>query len=162
MLKTQQQLKEDENLNFKEYIEKYDLDISSISSDECSFDERLDSEYYKPFYLSIDKNIKLKNNKPLFKFGKFVVGPFGSAFKVANYDPNSNYRYIRGKDVKPFYIQDDDNVYMPKKDFLRLIKYEIKKDDLLISVVGTLGNVAIIRDEYPGIFSCKKYYISNE
>ena len=51
---------------------------------------------------------------------------------------------------------DDDNVYMPKIDFERLSKYSLKKDDILVSVVGTIGNSVIIEEEnLPAIFSCK-------
>jgi restriction endonuclease S subunit len=44
---------------------------------------------------------------------------------------------------------------MPKKDFLRLSKYAVEENDLLITVVGTLGNVAIVPEGIKGIFSCK-------
>lgn len=51
---------------------------------------------------------------------------------------------------------DDDNVYMPKTDFERLSKYALRKNDILVSVVGTLGNAAIIEEGHiPAIFSCK-------
>ncbi len=53
-------------------------------------------------------------------------------------------------------LMDDDNVYIPKVDFERLSKYALRKDDILVSVVGTLGNAAIIEKEHtPAIFSCK-------
>ncbi|MFH1170712.1 MAG: restriction endonuclease subunit S [Candidatus Vogelbacteria bacterium] len=88
--------------------------------------------------------------------GKFITGPFGSEFNVGNYTKNGKCRYIRGKDVKDFFLTDNDNVYIPEKDFKRLNKYALQNEDILVSVVGTLGNVSIV-DDYilPAIFSCK-------
>lgn len=57
--------------------------------------------------------------------------------------------------MKPFALLDDDNVYMPEKDYKRLAKYSVLPNDLLITVVGTLGNVAIVPENIKGIFSCK-------
>lgn len=45
---------------------------------------------------------------------------------------------------------------MTEMDFNRLKKYALSENDILISVVGTLGNACIIqKDELPAIFSCK-------
>src|SRR5690606_30142571 len=68
----------------------------------------------------------------------------------------TTYRYIRGKDVKPMRLEENDNVYMPKEDFERLSKYALHPGDILVSVVGTLGNSALIDESHlPAIFSCK-------
>ncbi len=53
-------------------------------------------------------------------------------------------------------IEEDDNVYMPKSDFERLSRYALKAGDVLVSVVGTLGNSALVEPHHvPAIFSCK-------
>ena len=117
--------------------------------------KRIDSEYFHPDFIAAEAKVIAQQTKPLGLLGKFLIGPFGSAFQVSNYDPNSPYRYIRGKDVKPFQLLDDDSVYMPPSDFFRLEKYAVQTDDLLISVVGTLGNVAVVPEDVQGIFSCK-------
>lgn len=123
---------------------------------------RIDSEFFHPMYIDAENLVNnCKNVLPFGQLGKFIIGPFGSAFHVNNYDPDSEFRYVRGKDVKPFTLLDDDNVYMPEKDFKRLSRYSLEKDDLLISVVGTLGNVAIVQDNIKGIFSCKSTVFRN-
>jgi type I restriction enzyme S subunit len=129
---------------------------SKTSVIEITDNRRIDSEFFHPEYITTENLInQFEHLETLGKLGKFKIGPFGSAFHVSNYEPNSKYRYVRGKDVKPFSLQDDDNVYMPEKDYNRLIRYALQKDDLLISVVGTLGNVAIVPEGVEGIFSCK-------
>lgn len=117
---------------------------------------RVDSEFFRPEYLLTESSVRDCECIELGQLGGFVPGPFGSAFRVRNYDFKSPYRYIRGKDVKPFFLLNDDNRYLPVADFHRLRQYEVLRDDLMISVVGTLGNVAICTDEdVPAMFSCK-------
>ncbi len=130
---------------------------SIVDSQKTSTESRIDAEYFKPEYLELDHllskvNVDLWGNLE----GDFITGPFGSAFTVDRYVEQSPYRYIRGKDVKPFFLLDNDNVYMPESEFENLEKYRLQEDDLLISVVGTLGNVAIVdKNVGEAVFSCK-------
>jgi len=53
-------------------------------------------------------------------------------------------------------LEENDNVYVPRADFERLSKYSLHTGDVLVSVVGTLGNSALVEESYlPAIFSCK-------
>ncbi|MBN3873205.1 restriction endonuclease subunit S [Nostoc sp. JL33] len=130
---------------------------SIVNFSQIPFDWRLDAEYFKPEYLKLDNllsnvNVELWGNLK----GKFITGPFGSAFTVENYVEHSPYRYVRGKDVKPFFLLDQDNAYIPKSAFQGLKKYSLFPEDLLVSVVGTLGNVAIVDEDVgQAIYSCK-------
>ncbi|MDB9511377.1 restriction endonuclease subunit S [Kamptonema animale CS-326] len=82
---------------------------------------------------------------------------------MENYDEKSLCRYVRGRDVKPFFVMDDENVNVPESDYERLSKYKLKENDLLISVVGTLGNVSIVTKEIiPAIFSCKSTVVRSK
>ncbi len=119
---------------------------------------RLDAEYYQPEYLELEKKILSTKSYKLWGNieGRFITGPFGSEFGVENYTSGTQYRYVRGKDVKEFFLLDGDNVYIPEKDYERLKKYSLKEHDILVSVVGTLGNAAIVDSSIiPAIFSCK-------
>ncbi|MBU1327210.1 restriction endonuclease subunit S [Patescibacteria group bacterium] len=131
---------------------------SIIQKSQLEGARRLDAEYYQPEYLHLVNDLVRTHSYKSWNGikGKFTTGPFGSEFNVENYVTEGKYRYIRGKDVKEFIIADNDNVYIPEKDFERLKKYSLDEGDILISVVGTLGNVAIV-DKYslPAIFSCK-------
>lgn len=130
---------------------------AEITYSQALAERRLDSEYYKPVYLALDRLLERQKWQAWGRLGgQFIVGPFGSAFNVENFTQEGPYRYIRGKDVKPFFLQDDDNVYIPADHFLRLSQYALKPGDLLVSVVGTLGNVSIVSPEaVPAVFSCK-------
>ena len=132
------------------------LEISEVLFNDLEYSGRIDSEYYKPSFIKYEKLILRKKGIYLNQVSDFLIGPFGSSFTVNNYTNEQTYRYIRGKDVKPLTLMDDDNVYMPEEDYHRLSKYALQKDDILVSVVGTLGNAAIVTKEVlPAIFSCK-------
>ena len=133
------------------------LELSEVNLLNLEYSFRFDAEYYKPtmlYYESIIENHS--GSKLLSDCADFLIGPFGSAFTVDNYTEDRTYRYIRGKDVKPLQLMDNDNVYMPESDYNRLIRYALKENDILVSVVGTIGNAALVMNkDLPGIFSCK-------
>lgn len=119
---------------------------------------RVDAEYYQQQYLELERTLlETKSYKLWRNFeGQFITGPFGSEFMVERYVESGPYRYVRGRDVKEFFLLDDENTYIPEKDFVRLKKYQLQKGDILISVVGTLGNAAVMDEKtLPAIFSCK-------
>lgn len=131
---------------------------SIVRKSEIESARRIDAEYYQPEYVRLEKELY---STGLYKYwkdieGRFITGPFGSEFNVENYTSDAKYRYVRGKDVKKFFLRDDDNVYIPQKDFERLKKYSLKEGDILVSVVGTLGNSVIVDSSViPAIYSCK-------
>ena len=130
--------------------------ISVVQYSKTQSVNRLDSEYYKPFNLKAEKMIISSNYRPLKTLGKFIVGPFGSTVKVEDYVLKKDYKYIRGKDVKNGFISDIDNASISKEKYESLPQFHLKKGDILITVVGTLGNIAIYRDSFgPALFSCK-------
>ena len=132
--------------------------VSVINRSQLEDTTRLDAEYYQPVYLNLEHKILTTKSYTLWGHikGQFVTGPFGSEFTVENYVTDTPYRYVRGKDVKEFFLLDTNNVYIPKKDFERLNKYKLMEGDILVSVVGTLGNTVVIdKSVPPAIFSCK-------
>jgi hypothetical protein len=124
------------------------LSVAEVSLSGLEFSGRLDAEYYQPEYLRAEDLIAARGAVPLSSVAEFLIGPFGSAFTVENYCDDPTYRYIRGKDVKPMSIVEDDNVYMPKADYDRLAKYALKAGDVLVSVVGTIGNSALVEPQH--------------
>ena len=138
------------------------LECSEILKSELEFSGRIDAEYYQKKYLAYQDIINRHDVLPLFKIADFLIGPFGSAYDTSSYVEQSDYRYIRGQDVKPFLLQDISPRYMADSDFFRLKKYALSSNDILVSVVGTLGNACIIQNhEIPAIFSCKSTAIKS-
>lgn len=132
------------------------LECSEIALSDLEFSGRIDSEYYQKKFLKYEDMVHNHNSCPMGKLCHFLIGPFGSAYDTSNYVEISQYRYVRGQDVKPFFLQETSPRYMAKEDYQRLSKYGLKEDDILVSVVGTLGNACIVqKKELPAIFSCK-------
>jgi len=69
----------------------------------------------------------------------------GYAFKSEKY-VNSGIRVIRIANVQKGYIEDNDPVFYPK-NYLGIDKYKLKEGDLLISLTGNVGRVAILQKE---------------
>jgi len=68
--------------------------------------------------------------------------------------------YVRNKDINDFLIDDDDPAFVPENVYKSLPQYHIKENDILITVVGTLGKAAIARiKDSCSIFSCKSTLI---
>jgi len=132
--------------------------VSVVNISELGDTMRTDAEYYQPRYLRSERIVLKTKSCKLWKqiAGQFITGPFGSEFIVERYVEESPYRYVRGRDVKDFFLLNDENVYIPEKDFSRLRKYALQIGDILVSVVGTLGNAAVVDENtLPAIFSCK-------
>ncbi len=101
-----------------------------------------------------------KNNEFLDNLVTFVVGPFGSTVTVDQYVNEPNYKYIRNKDINNFIIGDEDPAFVPENLYKSLPQFHIKKNDLLVTVVGTLGKLAIAQaKDSKSIFSCKSTLI---
>ena len=85
---------------------------SIIQKSQIKSAHRIDAEYFQPEYLELEKKIHSTNSCRLWRNieGRFITGPFGSEFGVENYTSESQYRYVRGKDVKEFFLLNDDNV----------------------------------------------------
>lgn len=136
------------------------LEVSEILKSNLELSGRLDSEYYRKYLLSYEKQVCKNGFLQLDLAANFLIGPFGSAFDTEKYVENGEYRYVRGQDVKPFILKDGENRYVPHNDYERLKKYALKEKDILVSVVGTLGNACIVQEkDLPAIFSCKSTVI---
>lgn len=139
------------------------LECSEVNLSALEFSGRIDAEYYRKCFLEYENRIKSMSCNMLDEIADFLIGPFGSAYDTSNYVLKSDYRYIRGQDVKPFILKDSDPRYITKSDYERLLKYSLRERDVMISVVGTLGNSCLVRSkDLPSIFSCKSTVIRTQ
>ena len=136
------------------------MQVSIVGYNELNKEFRIDAEYYKFEILEKIKLLEKKNYNILDNLVSFVVGPFGSTIKVEQYVEKSNYKYIRNKNINGLIISDDETAFISKNVFLNYPQFHIEENDLLITVVGTLGKVAIAqKKDANSIFSCKSTLI---
>ena len=132
------------------------MQISSVNYSDLNPEFRIDAEFYRAEILERLNLLKHKNNDTLKNLVNFVVGPFGSTVTVDKYVKQSDYRYIRNKDINDFRINDHEPALIPEEVWSSLPQFHIQENDLLITVVGTLGKVAIATEkDKKSIFSCK-------
>lgn len=139
------------------------MQISAVKKSELNEEFRIDSEYYSPENLRKEDAVLNHKHDYLGNLCDLIAGPFGSTVTTERYDENSKKRYIRGKDIQSFFVDDNDPVFIEERLFNELPQFHLKENDILLTVVGMkFGKVAIISDEnIPSIFSCKSTLIRN-
>ena len=112
------------------YLEKLILKI----------DEIVKSQFIEMFASS--KEMKVEEVCSSFK-----IGPFGSALHK-NEISNSGYAFVLGTDnaVKNEFAFKEIR-YINEEKFKQLEKYTVNKDDIIMSMMGTVGRVALIPEE---------------
>ena len=132
------------------------MQVSIVNYKDLNFELRIDAEYYRSDVLRRISLLENTNNDFLKNLASFVIGPFGSTVTEDKYVNQSDYRYVRNKDINNFLIGTDDPAYVSEEVYKSLPQFHIHEDDLLVTVVGTLGKAAIARsDDTKSIFSCK-------
>ncbi len=87
------------------------------------------------------------------------AGPFGSLLKKEFYVSNGFKIYGQEQVIRDDFGYGD--YYISEERFKSLQQYEIKKSDVLISLVGTFGNISIVPNEFePGIINPRLVKIS--
>ncbi len=143
------------SMSWQTIVTDNNLNVSSVDTDALNEEHRLDAEYYQPQAIEYSKKIARKNLQTLNDVAKFVVGPFGSTVTADKYVDSSDYSYIRNLDIHTFVVNDPE-ARIPKDLFNKLGQFHVKENDLLVTVVGTLGKVGIARKkDETSIFSCK-------
>jgi type I restriction enzyme M protein len=136
------------------------LEAAAVNFQRVCYDNeefRIDSEYYHPLHLVYASLVTAKAHDRLGNLCNLVAGPFGSTVTTDNYVEDQEFRYIRGKDIQDFFIDDNDPVYVGQDLFDSLPQFHLKALDILVTVVGmNFGKTALVLPkDCPAIFSCK-------
>jgi type I restriction enzyme, S subunit len=129
---------------------------SVVNFSKLTSDLRIDSEYYQPEYLFQEEKILHLNPRKLERLAKISDGNHLTISDQFLEDENEGVRYLRGQDLTDFFISDSNPVYIPKKAYEELGRSHIYQGDILLSIVGTVGNVGLVTDKYSCLTgSCK-------
>ena len=136
------------------------MQCSSVQFSQLNPEFRWDAEFYREEILTRLAQLQQKDHKRLGSLVGFIVGPFGSTITSDNYVLDSDYKYVRNKDIEDFFVKSDSLACIPDSIFNEHPQFHIRQDDLIFTVVGTLGKVAIARYEcQKALFSCKSTLI---
>ena len=117
-------------------LEVVELKLSEVLEDNKSF--RFDSEYFKKEYLALQKQIYNYPHKQLGDFSKVTDGEHGSVIFQKN-----GIKYLTAENIKKGIVDISNIRYVTKEVDERNKRASVKVGDILISIKGTLGEVAI-------------------
>lgn len=109
---------------------------------------RLDSYYYSKEFLSDENVIALFANKSLKELNARILS-FG-AYSLNNYVEykNEGIPFIRGVNMKKGFLDFSDTIFIDDIAHKLLWKSEVKPNTILLSMSGTIGDVAIAIPDY--------------
>ncbi|MCS6132256.1 restriction endonuclease subunit S [Clostridium botulinum] len=117
------------------------LEITEIYLSEIYKRNRIDSEYYQYKYI---KNENILMNLPNFKIGekyKVTDGEHGSVEYL-----ESGVRYLTAENIKRGYVDISNVKYVSKEVDIRNARASVEVGDVLISIKGTLGEIAVAEE----------------
>jgi len=121
-------------------------------SETFNITRRLDAEYYKPKYNQIENNIK--NYRNGYKNLQAYIKDYstGYAFKSNTYCNEGAY-LIRINNMNENGLNLQNAVKIPYKDINLSEKDIVRKNDILISMSGTIGLSCIIKEDIKGVIN---------
>ena len=116
---------------------------SVIKLSELEGARRIDAEYYQPKYLSWMRTLK----KGEYKFLEEKAFVTDGIHNSIDYDPESGIRCFSAQYVKDNYFDLSGNTFISHRQHKLNLRTSLKKGDVLISSVGTIGNAAVITED---------------
>lgn len=113
---------------------------------------RIDAEFYSKSYFLIDKI--LQGALPI---TDLVSVSDGNHMSISEHFIEKGIPYYRGQDVHTFFIETSNPMYIGKRifDTKLMQRSHLKKGDVLLSIVGTIGNLSLFYSDMLATCSCK-------
>jgi type I restriction enzyme M protein len=130
------------------------LEAAVIKFSELERTRRIDSEFFKKTHLEVASKLKAKNLKPITDLVKVFDG---NHMKISENFADSGVPYYRGQDIHYFFIEQSSPIYIDEETYnLPYMKRShLKKGDVLLSIVGTIGGVALVSTTQSATCNCK-------
>ena len=126
------------------------LEVSEIDFRTVKNEKRIDSEYYKKFYLSFFKNVN--NIRPLSEFvsdGYRVVYENTQILNKQDIAQDNYPFFLQATDLSTPFIDTTNMKYVDAEEWDRYPKGRVKRGELLIEVKGKAEKVSIVPDDFP-------------
>lgn len=110
-------------------------------------DMRLDADHYHPYHLENLRKFESKS-RPL---SEFIIHISGGATPLGAEYPEEGTSFLRVQNIMPNYISDADIKYLSPSQNQEILRSELKKDDVLLTITGvSYGKSAVVTDEFVG------------
>ena len=109
--------------------------------------KRLDAEYFDPIYLERDRILNSKKNTPI---TDYVNISDGNHLSISEYfTDDGDIPYYRGQDLKSIFISATSPMKISREIYNRswMKRSIFKPGDILLSIVGTIGNLSFVPDD---------------
>ena len=130
------------------------LEVSEVRLSELERTWRIDSEFYEKENLSIQILLKDLKAIPLTD----VVGVSdGNHMSISDNFCDTGIPYYRGQDIHNFFIENANPVCIPESIYKMptMSRSYLRKGDVLLSIVGTIGEVSLVSTDKDATCSCK-------
>src|ERR1700730_5137867 len=109
------------------------------------FDFRFDAECHSPEFLALEQRFENLDTVPLRQAADISDG---NHLSIANSFCDEGVRYLKGEELSDFFIDDSSPTYIPQAVYERLQRAHMKHDDVLLTIVGTIGNAGLVTNKY--------------
>jgi restriction endonuclease S subunit len=108
--------------------------------------KRLDAEYYQPEFLDVTKKLKSIKTKTIGEVSNSVLN-FG-AYSLCNYInwQKQGVPYLNVENIKDGFVDFDGVKFISEKVNEILKKSQVKEDEVILTMAGTIGNAAVARN----------------
>lgn len=121
------------------------ISYSIIQKSQLESPYRIDAEYFQPEYIKTENTLHKLKTSVLKDICRVTDGNHS---KISENFSESGVRYLRGMDLSEFFLSDTAPIYIPDEIYQTLKRSHMFQHDVLVSIVGTIGQVSIVADEY--------------
>jgi len=120
--------------------------------DLAEYDDRLDCAWFNPVFENKIEKLRFAKNKNRKLIKLRIVADVNGGKRlpkgtVIQESETSVIPYIRATDVKNLKVKIDSAAKIPKEIHQEIQNYQLKKDDVVITIVGTIGDVGILEND---------------
>ncbi|MFH1956061.1 MAG: restriction endonuclease subunit S [Patescibacteria group bacterium] len=129
------------------------ITYSIIQKSKLEGAKRMDAEYYQPEYLDIENKLNNIKTQTIADISESVVN-FG-AYSLCNFIKwkENGVPYLNVQDIKDGYIDFDDTKFIDEKVNEILKKSKVREGQVILTMAGTIGNVAVAHKISPKVNS---------
>ena len=130
------------------------LECSEINRSELERTLRIDSEFYSKSAIKVSDMLQSRSHDLL---TTFVNVSDGNHMGISDYFIDEGVPYYRGQDAGAFFIENSNPICINEKTFeLPVMKRShLKKGDVILSIVGTIGSLSLVYSDKSATCSCK-------
>lgn len=130
------------------------LECSEINRSELERTLRIDSEFYSKSAIKVSDMLQSRSHDLL---TTFVNVSDGNHMGISDYFIDEGVPYYRGQDAGAFFIENSNPICIDEKTFeLPVMKRShLKKGDVILSIVGTIGSLSLVYSDKSATCSCK-------